>query len=1801
MVKNIILLLLLGICISSSAQKYKLVTTQWSKGKSAGNDYIKLLVDGTNHCSENGTGDSVANLGRTVVFDSNLDSLYIHGTDTSWGLGSGKFRFPDSPIWDSVSYGTQILIYNDKNKNPVLNLPDVYSVDATHFFKIPLSALERADTSSIPSRDTSVASPAALGYASKEGYVAVLQNPYAADFTTQVSDWSVIGQKGNEIPYENADAIDSWIPTLLKPATSVFNISISVTPQVSTYLEHDTINGVDTLILKTAPECPKNIHFTYNGSTLQPKDVSYKWTVDGVDVDSNYVLSDGDTGLYYGSKLTVLMEHNTRVKLSAYTSLICITNHVKQQTFIYNRPSIGSIPPPISTWISADSSKPIFDTLGRDTAGKPDSTKFYMGFCKGSTTTFTAKPDTSSGSDQYIWLRKNVALNTFDTLSYNNVYTENVQKDEVLLFTIINNLPCVVSPDDRDTVTVFVKALDSIAIPKITITGDTGICSGIKDTFTATLTPNQIGDTTAKYKIVWLINNTASTTTYEDTTIYIDGDTRQKIYVDSTTQPGDNISAILLVAKNNSCAYYDSTLSYSLISPDSTVYQPLHNISGTLTLGITQTITPTISLTPSQNYLCPDSILQRLGVKDTVLFTAVADTISAKTARYTWFINGVPVTDSSLLTFSANNDTTTFISKGLLKDGDSVRVIMVTSFKCVTSDSATNVIQMNPGIPVFTANLAAGPFCSAGLQSNVILSPDGVQNQGAHPTYQWTLNNTFVTDSSAYVYSPIRDKDTVGLVITSSIACAQPKSIPLTLPIVVTTALTPRDSISATTLTTCSNDPSYPNGSPFVINTYPTNGGDNPTYACYLVGASGPGSDVLLANDTIVYLTNTGTTPQIQQVYCVLTSSESCVTTPTAMSVDTLSITVEPLPVVAPILGNSSVCVGATTTLTETTTGGTWNSLTPFNLSVDTTGKVMGLNQGAGSVLYRVEQDYGTLSCFGSQNFSITVNPSDVPFDSLYYKTICAGQSDTISNSIVPQGTFYSSDPTIATITTGQDINGNPIAIVTPVGNGRVIITDSIVNDCGTTLRYDTIFVGAPTVAPIQGDNTICTIGGTSQLSVVVSGDTARLWSSSDPTIVSVDPVTGLATAVGSGSATITLNAYNACAQFSPVTQSYTINVGRPNTTASISGGTSPICTASSSQPFNSSIYGGYWVSSDTTIATIDSLSGIATGKALGNTTLYYVVYNTCGKDSAAQQSLQVIQGVPIQHSVGDSVVCNRAQFQYSNPSTGALNTSWSVTNTNLANIDPSSGLLTALNQGGLDTIIYAYTNGCGTKYDSITVVIGAPVIQQLIAKSPICVNDTITLASITRGATLGIIWNSLNENYLHIINNQTGLAVGVGGGLAKIQYVATNACSISLASNSVAVNALPVIPAIVGRPSLCVKDTLTYTDTTLNGVWSSSNATAASIGSTGFVTALTSGQTTLKYAVTSAATSCSNAVTETVTVNPLPTLAAITGATNVCAGRSVTLANTTTTPTSSWTSNNTAIATVTSTGAVLGLQPGSTTIKYLVVDANSCRDSVSAPITVNAIPQIAPIVGLPNLCTGKTWQFTDATAGGTWSTDFGKATITATGNVTSVTKGDDTIRYKVVTNGCDTAVSFHIGLTTPAVAPIIAAKTEVAVGLTIDLNDDSLPGVWSSLQPGIATVEGVSSGLGRVTGIAPGSDSIQYTYTDPTGCEAPAYILITVLPQLNDVYIPTAFSPTSSDAANRNFMVLGKDIASLDFKVFSPWGELLFQTSDKNAVGWDGTKGGKFEPSGVYVYTAKITLLSGKTINKKGAVNLIR
>jgi gliding motility-associated-like protein len=81
--------------------------------------------------------------------------------------------------------------------------------------------------------------------------------------------------------------------------------------------------------------------------------------------------------------------------------------------------------------------------------------------------------------------------------------------------------------------------------------------------------------------------------------------------------------------------------------------------------------------------------------------------------------------------------------------------------------------------------------------------------------------------------------------------------------------------------------------------------------------------------------------------------------------------------------------------------------------------------------------------------------------------------------------------------------------------------------------------------------------------------------------------------------------------------------------------------------------------------------------------------------------------------------------------------------------------------------------------------------------------------------------------------------------------------------------------------------------------------------------------------------------------VNALPTVAAITGATNVCSGLTTQLASATTGGT--WSSSNTAVATVSSTGVVTGVAAGSATITYSVTDGNGCSNAVTATVNVNA------------------------------------------------------------------------------------------------------------------------------------------------------------------------------------------------------------------------------------------------------------
>ena len=94
--------------------------------------------------------------------------------------------------------------------------------------------------------------------------------------------------------------------------------------------------------------------------------------------------------------------------------------------------------------------------------------------------------------------------------------------------------------------------------------------------------------------------------------------------------------------------------------------------------------------------------------------------------------------------------------------------------------------------------------------------------------------------------------------------------------------------------------------------------------------------------------------------------------------------------------------------------------------------------------------------------------------------------------------------------------------------------------------------------------------------------------------------------------------------------------------------------------------------------------------------------------------------------------------------------------------------------------------------------------------------------------------------------------------------------------------------------------------------------------------------------------------------------------------------------------------------------------------------------------------------------------------------------------------------------------------------------------------------------------------------------------------------------FIPNIFSP-NNDGINDYFGPTESE-AIVDIErlaVFNRWGSLIFEAKDlkpseENKM-WDGTYKGEVVSPGVYVYIIRLKLLSGKIINEKGSVTLVK
>jgi len=327
--------------------------------------------------------------------------------------------------------------------------------------------------------------------------------------------------------------------------------------------------------------------------------------------------------------------------------------------------------------------------------------------------------------------------------------------------------------------------------------------------------------------------------------------------------------------------------------------------------------------------------------------------------------------------------------------------------------------------------------------------------------------------------------------------------------------------------------------------------------------------------------------------------------------------------------------------------------------------------------------------------------------------------------------------------------------------------------------------------------------------------------------------------------------------------------------------------------------------------------------------------------------------------------------------------------------------------------------------------------------------------------------------------------ATGAGGGGAN--YVAPTAVTTGLANGTATVRGngivtLAYFPDTIGGncTTLCPGSTVTFTETTPGGVWSSSNTTIATVsatsGSSIVVTAGTStGVTNISY--TDPASGHYAFIVVTVLNAPSP----ISGLTSLCVGQTIPLSNSL--AGGVWSSGAPPVATVgAATGVVTGVSAGNAVISY------TAPGGCPATHTVTVVSAPAPVANQA-ICVGNTVMLSNSLAGGVWS-----SSNTAIGSIDPVTGvasglsvGNTTITYTFGLS-CFTTATLTVN---PLPSPV-AGLTSVCVGQTIPLSNAATGGVWTSGAPAVATV---GSASGVVTGVSAGNAVI--TYTAPGGCSA--------------------------------------------------------------------------------------------------------
>ncbi len=92
---------------------------------------------------------------------------------------------------------------------------------------------------------------------------------------------------------------------------------------------------------------------------------------------------------------------------------------------------------------------------------------------------------------------------------------------------------------------------------------------------------------------------------------------------------------------------------------------------------------------------------------------------------------------------------------------------------------------------------------------------------------------------------------------------------------------------------------------------------------------------------------------------------------------------------------------------------------------------------------------------------------------------------------------------------------------------------------------------------------------------------------------------------------------------------------------------------------------------------------------------------------------------------------------------------------------------------------------------------------------------------------------------------------------------------------------------------------------------------------------------------------------------------------------------------------------------------------------------------------------------------------------------------------------------------------------------------------------------------------------------------------------------------VPNVISPNYGDRAIRIWGAVGSGVEDYELRVYSPFGNLIWLTSELSSGQpsgrWDGTRQGVAVPQGAYSWDARVTFADGREVRKRGSVTVLR